>query len=217
MLNCENCSQVHSGDYGSGRFCSKKCARGFSTKHNRAEINKKVSTKLLGTSRKDKDGYDEYIGKRIGSFKDTWVKKNKEKISNVMDVEFESLTQKLKRLRILKEQNLKCSECGVGEIYNNKPLKFELDHISGDRSDETRKNLRLVCPNCHSQTDTYKTLNVKKKNGVVYTDEMIIAALESNSSVYNALRSLGMNPHGGNYNRIRRIIKKYSLQLNLII
>jgi hypothetical protein len=45
---CENCNKDHDGKYGTGRFCSVKCARGFSTKNKRAEINEKVSTKLIG-------------------------------------------------------------------------------------------------------------------------------------------------------------------------
>ena len=45
---CENCGCSHDGSYGSGRFCSSKCARGFSTKSKRTEINKKVSTALFG-------------------------------------------------------------------------------------------------------------------------------------------------------------------------
>ena len=43
---CENCDNVHDGKYGSGRFCSSICARGFSTKNKRSLINKKVSSKL---------------------------------------------------------------------------------------------------------------------------------------------------------------------------
>jgi predicted nucleic acid-binding Zn ribbon protein len=46
MKNCENCKQDHDGSYGSGRFCSSKCARGFSTKAKRKEINEKVSASL---------------------------------------------------------------------------------------------------------------------------------------------------------------------------
>lgn len=42
-MKCENCDQEHDGSYGSGRFCSQKCARAFSTKKNRKEINQKVS------------------------------------------------------------------------------------------------------------------------------------------------------------------------------
>lgn len=43
---CENCGKEHNGSYGSGRFCSKFCARSFSTKYNRNEINKKISNTL---------------------------------------------------------------------------------------------------------------------------------------------------------------------------
>lgn len=46
MKTCENCSSLNYGDYGSGRFCSSKCARAFSTKDKRKEINKKVSKSL---------------------------------------------------------------------------------------------------------------------------------------------------------------------------
>ena len=49
MNICENCEQEHSGEYGSGRFCSTKCARGFSTKAKRKEINKKVSNTMKGS------------------------------------------------------------------------------------------------------------------------------------------------------------------------
>ena len=47
-MKCENCEIEHNNSYGSGRFCSSKCARGFSTKNKRLLINKKVSEKLKG-------------------------------------------------------------------------------------------------------------------------------------------------------------------------
>jgi hypothetical protein len=46
MKICENCKKEHEGTYGSGRFCSSKCARGFSTKSKRKEINEVVKKKL---------------------------------------------------------------------------------------------------------------------------------------------------------------------------
>lgn len=49
MKTCENCSSLSDGSYGSGRFCSAKCARGFSTKSKRVEINEKVRIKLSGS------------------------------------------------------------------------------------------------------------------------------------------------------------------------
>lgn len=45
-MKCENCGIDHDRSYGSGRFCSSKCARGFSTKNKRKEINEQVSLKL---------------------------------------------------------------------------------------------------------------------------------------------------------------------------
>ena len=58
--------------------------------------------------------------------------------------------------RYLKEKNGdKCVECGQGNIWNNKPLVLQLDHIDGNSDNNNLDNLRLLCPSCHSQTDTY--------------------------------------------------------------
>lgn len=46
--NCEVCNNVHNGNFGSGRFCSKKCASIFSSNNNRKETNEKISKKLKG-------------------------------------------------------------------------------------------------------------------------------------------------------------------------
>lgn len=56
MSNCENCKNSHDAAYGSGRFCSSKCARGFSSKAKRQEINKKVSASLKGRNGHDGKG-----------------------------------------------------------------------------------------------------------------------------------------------------------------
>ncbi|NCB78577.1 MAG: HNH endonuclease [Bacilli bacterium] len=58
--------------------------------------------------------------------------------------------------RWFKEQPQKCEICGCSNIWNDKILKLEVDHVNGDRSDSRKCNLRLLCPNCHSQTDTFR-------------------------------------------------------------
>ena len=62
--------------------------------------------------------------------------------------------------RMLKEgilQNL-CSVCGISS-WNGQLLNMELDHIDGNRTNHKLENLRLLCPNCHAQTDTYRSKN----------------------------------------------------------
>jgi len=52
----------------------------------------------------------------------------------------------------------KCSVCGISN-YNNMPITLQVDHIDGDPSNNIPSNLRLICPNCHSQTDTFSGAN----------------------------------------------------------
>ena len=63
---------------------------------------------------------------------------------------------------IFEKQNGKCAECGITD-YNNKPITLELDHIDGNGKNNSEANLRCLCPNCHSQTPTYRSRN--KGNG----------------------------------------------------
>lgn len=56
----------------------------------------------------------------------------------------------------LKEQ--KCECCGITE-WQNKPISLELDHINGVNTDNRLENLRILCPNCHSQTHSFRGKN----------------------------------------------------------
>jgi Zn finger protein HypA/HybF involved in hydrogenase expression len=62
----------------------------------------------------------------------------------------------LKRV-IIREKLLPylCAECGLGEMWNGKPLTLRLDHINGESHDDRLHNLRFVCPNCDSQSPTF--------------------------------------------------------------
>jgi len=69
--------------------------------------------------------------------------------------------------RLIKEGFLKnlCSICGLLPLWNNKKLVLVIDHINGNKFDYRLKNLRLLCPNCNSQTETFasKNISLRKK------------------------------------------------------
>lgn len=54
----------------------------------------------------------------------------------------------------------KCEKCKNTEWLGN-PIPLEVHHIDGDKTNNELKNLRILCPNCHYFTDTYKNKNVK--------------------------------------------------------
>lgn len=56
----------------------------------------------------------------------------------------------------------KCEECSITE-WNGKDLSFHLDHEDGDHFNNEIDNLRILCPNCHSQTETYSVKNLTRR------------------------------------------------------
>lgn len=64
----------------------------------------------------------------------------------------------------------RCADCEIGPEYNGKPLMLQLDHINGDGEDWRLENLRLLCPNCHSQSPTFCGRNHKRRRLLAQLD-----------------------------------------------
>ena len=79
----------------------------------------------------------------------------------VKDCTYANMTSLKKRVINSGLIEKKCHICGLTE-WMGKPIVLQLDHINGDNRDNRIENLRLLCPNCHSQTETFCRKNRKK-------------------------------------------------------
>lgn len=82
---------------------------------------------------------------------------------NLILVENSTYSRNSLKRRIIKEGYIKyeCSICKINNWLGNK-LVLHLDHVNGVNNDNRIENLRLLCPNCHSQTETYSGKNKGK-------------------------------------------------------
>jgi len=84
-------------------------------------------------------------------------------LSNVLTEESSYTSTFRLKNRLLKDNLLvyECSMCCISS-WQGKKLALQLDHINGVNNDHRLENLRLLCPNCHSQTETFAGKNKKK-------------------------------------------------------
>ena len=122
-MKCENCDKEHDGSYGSGRFCSKNCAKKYSL-----NLKNKITLERLNAG----------LCKNVTSSKiAAFLLKHKIKAN-------------------------KCEICGLSE-WNGKALVIQLHHIDGNKHNNVLSNLQMLCPNCHSITDSYGFTGLKYK------------------------------------------------------
>jgi 5-methylcytosine-specific restriction endonuclease McrA len=138
MKKCENCEEEHGGEYGSGRFCSNKCARGFSTKANRSSISEKTSLTL---QLKLNNGLttQQTTQRKIANKHAAYIRETE--ITSLYDLSSRTVQKILKRL------NLPCSNCG----WHETDVVCDIHHIIEKKNGGTNEhnNLTYICPNCH--------------------------------------------------------------------
>jgi RNA polymerase subunit RPABC4/transcription elongation factor Spt4 len=121
------------------------------------------------------------------------------------DLSFNSL-----RYRILYEQNGKCDKCGLDEWMGEK-LILELEHKDGNHKNNLRSNLEMLCPNCHSLTETWRGRNKTQKRYKISDKKLLEVLLSNDWNMRKSLIDVGLSPKGGNYKRCHSLKKEYYL------
>jgi len=220
-MTCENCGSSHDGSYGSGRFCSEKCSRGFSTKSKRNDINQAVS-KIAREQKWAKNlegygfkkGFDPrrgiYRGKNCSitdEQRQLGAKARAQKFeTDLLRRPWEEMPRESKRKRVILEQSHRCARCGISE-WLGAVLILEYHHKDGDRLNDARDNVEALCPNCHSQTETFRGRNLKHIGAgqTKVSDTAFLTALSEQPNIHQALAAVGLVPKGGNYERAKRL------------
>ena len=155
IRKCVYCHTEFEATSGSPKkFCSKSCSASFNNPRKKSKIPIKVchhcGIEYQNSNEKfctHKCSTDNVVKKSMEAYVSSWTVKPGSTIP--------------KRYIILTKW-YSCSECGISE-WNDKPITLQLDHIDGNADNNHEDNLRLLCPNCHSQTDTFGAKN--KGNG----------------------------------------------------
>lgn len=164
LINCTECSRQFKQKVRTQEFCSQSCSASYSNKHRRrshrafdcVECGKAIPNPHYKT-------VQSYCSSRCGStfkFKN-WISRwltNDPELVTVSGVAF-SPSPYIKRYLIETRGN-RCEVCGWNEIHpitGNVPI--QMDHVDGNVLNNRPENLKLLCPNHHSLTSTYGSLN----------------------------------------------------------
>lgn len=163
-LKCKNCGRTFISLISENRkFCDSSCAAVFNnkkhikkTKQNKEYINKKttINKKCINCEK-------EIIGHKKFCNSFCFQEHRKKERHQLIENGDKSLTNRAYKLYLIDKFGNKCMNCGWGiknEYTNTIPI--ELEHIDGNGENNSLENLKLLCPNCHSLTPTYKGANV---------------------------------------------------------
>jgi len=154
---CENCGKPISWEHRDNKYCSHSCA---------AQITN------LGVKRTHSDRFCKNCGKELDCQhliycsrecqtefeQNEYIKRWKNGLEDGLSGEF-GISDRLRRY-FFDKCNCKCQLCGWGQVNpTTGKIPLQLHHIDGDCTNNSEENLQLLCPNCHSLTENFGSLN----------------------------------------------------------
>lgn len=163
---CQQCGKHIPYEKRNNKFCGSSCSATYS--NTRREHKKKTFTCLNCGKMKE-------VGKgSSGIFCDVYCQheySHKQYIENWKVGKVDGLVGEyglslhIKRY-MLKKAEYKCETCGWHEVNpTTGKVPLEIHHIDGNYTNNKEENLQVLCPNCHSLTHTYKSLNKNGRKG----------------------------------------------------
>ena len=154
-MKCVNCNTETTNP----KFCSRSCSvtHQNTESHWRSKIPKKIRPPCLSCGGDLGDRHNT----KFCSIQCQQDHQHKQRIENWLN---DGITPGIKVIRryLREKYNSTCTSCNLSE-WLDKPITLEVEHIDGNSENDNENNLTLLCPNCHSQTPTYKAKN--KGNG----------------------------------------------------
>lgn len=98
-----------------------------------------------------------------------------------------------------------CEKCGI-----NTNIKYGSGRFCSVKCANKRENLECLCPNCHSQTDTWRGRNQKRKQNRI-SDEELLLNFYKFKNIRQTLIYLNMTPKGKNYERFKSVLTKHNI------
>jgi hypothetical protein len=141
---CPTCGKIIPFEKRRNKFCSKSCSASFNNRGVRRV--QTVHDENCAYCGKPKE-------KLHNKYCDACIEANV--YSNQAKSLDEIKTDRHRRLFLIRENGHQCEVCGLSE-WMGQPIPLELDHIDGNPDNNRADNLRILCPNCHAQTEFYK-------------------------------------------------------------
>lgn len=144
---CPNCDERLPYEKRRNKFCSKSCSATYNNQGVvRVATVKSEECAHCGTIKET----------RKNKYCDTCIKENV--YSSKVTIFDDAGSDRTRKRIIIEVRGHKCENCGLAGWLGN-PIPLDLDHIDGNPDNSNEDNLRLICPNCHAQTETYKGAN----------------------------------------------------------